>query len=439
MISICEVTKSSGTLKEDTQQWPPYYWLESPEIRPIVDDFWRVKYDEHDLALYDRFVRILGLSRGGHNGEEIGRILHMNNVRAFLAGRKKSFLTHLRSEHERLGTPELGCCWLPIQLKPRGTPGREWIQVPSQIKDLRDIASVIGQRSATESVFSLKDEFGYNSREELAKERMSLFGFLVGAVIGDVGKHRKGESRFPSKSLSLVLSKDKPNSFRFGQFTTLCARASIGLEMHRIADSPVSKHRFSKAECFQWISPASPLVGWLFHGCLGLQTGELTTYNPMRMDWLLDTPSSFKAAVLQGISESDGWVDAGDDTICIVSSPNSALLSSVLDSLNLRHRTDHQELVDVLRVPTEEGAKLPLFNPRIRSVYFEQMEIMSHAWRLPDRKRLPDEIIQYIRELSIKTQTLSGICLELAKTRGVKVTSQTIRKYIGKGKRKKER
>ena len=50
------------------------------------------------------------------------------------------------------------------------------------------------------------NEFGYNTREELIQERASLFGFLVGASIGDAGKHVKGELRFPSKALSIVLS-----------------------------------------------------------------------------------------------------------------------------------------------------------------------------------------------------------------------------------------
>jgi len=273
-------------------------------------------------------------------------------------------------------------------------------------------------------------EFGYRSRRELLEEKTSLFGFLVGATIGDAGKHRKGESRFRSKALSLVLSQNKPNSYRFGQFTTLCAQASLGLDMHRISDAPVSRSRYSDSECFRWISPASPLVGWLFHVCLGLNGEELTTYHPLRMDWLVGTPSTFKIGVLQGVSESDGWVDAGNDTVCFVSSPNTPLFSSALSSLGLKHRVDRHKSVDVIRVPTEEAVKLPIFNPRIRSIYFEQLEIMSSAKRLPERTRLPGDVIQYIRELAASIQTLSGICLELARTRGIKVTSQTVRKYI---------
>lgn len=380
--------------------------------------------------MYDRFLGILRLSKSGLNGEQIGKALHMNNVRKYLTGNKMSFLTNLRAEHDRLGPPSVSHKWLPLRLKPRGTPDGSWIQIPTGINGLLDITSVLDQRPVSESAFAGMNEFGFKTLRELLEERINLFGFLVGATIGDAGKHRKGESHFQSKSLSLMLSQKKPNSYRFGQYTTLCAQATLGLEMHRIADAPVSKFRYSDSPCFQWISPASPLVGWLFHDCLGLQGAELTTYNPLRMDWLIGTLSTFKIAVLQGVSESDGWVDAGDDTVCFVSSPNTPLFSSVLGSLGLRHRVDRQESVDVIRVPTEEAARLPIFNPRIGSIYFEQLEIMGHARRLPERKRLPDDIIRYIRELSSRFQTLNAICLEVARTRKIKVTNQTVRKYI---------
>jgi len=403
--------------------------LESPSIKPFADDFWNPKVDESDTVMYNRFLEILKLSKNGLNGDEIGRILHMNNVRKYIKGEKMSFLAILRKEHDRLGRPPAGYQWLPLGLKPRGTPNGAWIRVPTKITGMGEISSVLAQRTTSRSAFSGMSEFGYKSTQELLNEKTLLFGFLTGAFIGDAGKHRKGESRFQSKSLSLMLSQNKQNSYRFGQFTTLCTQASLGLEMHRIADAPVSKFRYSDSACFQWISPASPLVGWLFHGCLGLGPVELTTYDPVRMDWLLETPYAFKTAVLQGVSESDGWVDAGADTACFVSSPNTPLFSSVLNSLGLRHRVDRRA-VDVTRVPTEEAAKLPMFNPRIRSVYFEQMEIMSHAVRLPERQRLPDEVIHWIRELATRTRTLSSVCLELARLHGVKLTNQTVKKYI---------
>lgn len=381
--------------------------------------------------MHNRFLEILKLSKQGLNGDEIGRQLRMNNVRAFLTGRKKSFLTHLRAEHDRLGSPRSGNEWLPSSLKPRGVPGESWIQVPREIRGIDDVVSVMTQIAPNQTTSDMKSEFGYSKEDEFARERAGLFGFFIGAAIGDAGKHRKGESKFVSKAISLVLSKDKPNSYRFGEFTSLCARASLGLNMHRIADAPASKHRYSKAGCYRWISPASPLVGWVFHDCLGLRAGELTTYNPLKMDWLVDAPAWFKTAVLQGVSESDGWVDAGSDTVCLVSSPNTELFTTVLGSLGVGIRVDQQELVEVIRIPTEDAMMLPMFNPRIHSIYYEQMEIMSRAAGLPERIRLQAEVVGHIRELSSRHNTLTGVCLDLASKYGIKVSSQTVKKYIG--------
>ena len=165
-------------------RWPPYHWLVSPDIAPIASNFWRVNYDEKDMAMYNRFLEILRLSERGLNGEEIGRTLHMNNVRAFLTGRKKSFLTHIRAELDRLGIPHLGYSWLPMQLKPRGTPADKWIQVPAKINKLEDITKVICQSQIPENAISSMKEFGYSTREELAQDRTTHFGFLVGASIG---------------------------------------------------------------------------------------------------------------------------------------------------------------------------------------------------------------------------------------------------------------
>ncbi len=148
------------------------------------------------------------------------------------------------------------------------------------------------------------------------------------------------------------------------------------------------------------------------------------------MEWIMETPASFKASVFQGISESDGWVDPGADTVCIVSSPNTELFTLILNSLGFNSRVDQQKRVQIIRVPTEDAMKIPIFSPRVNSIYYEQMRVMSHATRFPERKRLPDEFISRIRELSSQYETLAEICLNLATRYGVKVSGQTVKKYI---------
>ena len=43
--------------------------------------------------MYQRFLEILRLSKAGSSGDEVGRALHMNNVRKYLTGNKMAFLT----------------------------------------------------------------------------------------------------------------------------------------------------------------------------------------------------------------------------------------------------------------------------------------------------------------------------------------------------------
>jgi len=403
--------------------------LDSPDIKPIAEHFWRANYNKEDLVMYNRFLEILKLSKSGLNGEEVGRSLHMNNVRAYLTGRKRSFLTHLRAELDRLGSPEPDSQFLPLHLKPRGTPAPDWIQIRNDINGTEDIITTLTQLHASWEAFETMSEFGYRSREDLVADRTNLFAFFLGSTIGDCSKPVKGQSRFPSMSIALTLSEAKPNSVRFGQYTSLCAQASTGLSMHRIRDAESSSYRFTDSKCLRWITEASPLWGWVFHGCLGLKDGETTTHNPVRMDWLPAASMSFKVHVLQGVSESDGWVDPGMDRHCFVSSPNSRLFSATLASMGVAARIDQQPPVEIIRIPTEDAARLELFSSRIRSNNFERLRVMSQAISFPPRKATPSEVVNWIQDLAKEYTTYNDICFELAKRHGVKVSSATVKKY----------
>ncbi len=401
----------------------------SADVRTIADDFWEVRYDGADIRAYWRYLEILRLTKEGYNAASIERILKTNNVSKYVNGQKKSFIANLKTWLERLESPRKGYQWLPIELKPRGKPGTDWIQVPKTIHGFRDILLVLEQRSPTKDALKSFKTFDYKSPREFIGERSNLFGFLLGVVVGDASKPVKGQSRFPSMSMALTLSKSKPNSLRFGSFTEFCMQASVGLVMHRIKDAPSSAKRFTESECFRWLSHSSPLIGWIFRVCLGLRDGELTTYNPLRMDWLLKTPSSFKAHFLQGLTESDGHVDAGRNHVCLVSSPNTRLLLGVLRSLGCKPATYKQPPIERIEITTSEAARLPIFNPRIRSHLYQNMLVMANALRFPSRKALPKWFVMQIQEVSPMSSNYSQACLDLARKTGYRVSNQTVKKY----------
>ncbi len=408
--------------------WPPFHWLESPEIKPIVEDFWRTRYDEDDLAMYNRFIEILRLSKDGLNGHEIGRTLHMSNVRKYLTGKKMSFLTHLRAEHEKLGSPRLGYKWLPLHLKPRGTPDETWIQVPTEVEEFGDIMSVLNQLSPTEDSYKMMERFGYKSRHELIQDRTNHLGFLIGTLLGDAGKGLRSESRFPSMKVSLVLSKAKKNSERFGEFASLTANNGLGLRMHRVSDAPASENRYSKSECFQWIAPVTPLFAWVFQVMMGLRRGEKTTYNPLRADWLLRSPLSFRIHFLQGLAESDGWINPGRDIVIVVATPNEQLLGKLLTDMGIHHRFEKQ-MVNIVQFGTAEGLKLPIFNERINSNNYENLVTMATAQRFLERSPLPSWFLKQIGHILMDCNNYDQACLAIAKETGYKVSNQTVKKY----------
>ena len=424
---------ADGTPPSDERCWPPYHWLASPEIKSFAADFWNPRFDEIDVAMYNRFLEILRLSKRGVNGDEIGRILRMNNVRKYLLGVKLSFLSFLRREHDRLGSPEPSHKWIPLRLKPRGTPGDVWIQVPEPPLTYERIDSMIKKLPMGSPEPRLLDEFGFDSEGELRRERTNLFGFLLGAVVGDSAKALKGTKRFVSRRILLVLSKNKPNSFRFGEFTTLCANSSLGLGMRRVTDLPISDKRYGKTECYAWASVSSPLNSWIFNACLGLRDGETTTYDSLRMDWILGAPREFGANFIQGLSESDGWPDAGDDAVKVVSSPNTKLFMQLLENMGCPAQFVDQPPVELLRCRTEYAARLPFFSPRIHSNLYADLQILAHAKRYPERIRLPEAAAKTIRELSKTETSANRICLELARATGHKVSSHTARKYAEEG------
>ena len=408
--------------------WPPYHWLESPEIQPIVDDFWEAKYGEDDLATYNRFLEVLALSKSGLNGDEIGKKLHINNVRKYIKGSKKSFLTLLRAEHDRLGSPRPGYKWLPLRLKPRGTPGKDWIQVPLGIRNFGDILSLLNQLEPSVESYQVMERFGYTSRDQLLQGRSNHLGFILGTMLGDAGKDLRSGRHFPSMKVSLVLSKAKKNSERFGEFASLCTNSALGLRMRRVHDAPASERRYSKSDCFQWIAPVSPLFAWIFRVMMGLKRGERTTYDSLRADWLLGAPSGFKIHFLQGLAESDGWVNPGRDLVIIVASPNERLLDRILTDLGVPHRFEKQ-LVNIVQFQTIYGLKLPIFNQLMRTNNYDNLEIMAGAKRFLERSPLPAWFLDQIKDILLKCENYDQACLEIAKRTGFKISNQTVKKY----------
>jgi hypothetical protein len=161
---------------------------------------------------------------------------------------------------------------------------------------------------------------------------------------------------------------------------------------------------------------------------MGFEPGKLTTYNPMKADWLLEAPRSAKVHFIQGLAESDGWVSPGGDEVQIVATPNEDFLGDLLTSLDTPHRLDKQK-VNVIVFGTEDGLKLPAFNERIHSNYYDKLVVMANAKRFPERSPIPDWFLDQIRPILVSCTNYNQACLEIAKQTGYKISDNTVKKY----------
>src|ERR1035437_9190666 len=226
---------------------------------------------------------------------------------------------------------------LPLKIARNFRNFERWTSVPRSLRGEDDISNLLS------GIMPLPDAYTRAERFQITltiSSRVQLFGFLLGAMVGDAGKaHSLQEDghRLPSTNLRLNLTKRFAHSERFGEYIAMCYNI-LGLRMYRTKDSPPDSRQLksvAKAGKYTWNSERSPLVAWIFSNCLGLDFRENTTVTPVNMEWMFNTSPEFRIAFIQGIAESDGHVTYGG-TIQIVSDPNVDFLVRLMNSLGAR-------------------------------------------------------------------------------------------------------
>jgi hypothetical protein len=115
----------------------------------------------------------------------------------------------------------------------------------------------------------------------------------------------------------------------------------------------------------------------MFSVGLGLQWGECTTLNCLKMDWIFDAPKSFKTRFVQGMADSDGGMKPYE--VVITSVPNADFVTRLLLDLGMTTAHTIYETNKPLRtmVNAREAAKLPIFNEFVKSYRYQRL--MTHA------------------------------------------------------------
>lgn len=340
----------------------------------FLEDFWNIVYDEKDVAQWRRFWRAWNLRAEGRDQETMATRLNVDQslVSRTLSGFKwRPNLVQMYLVHSRIQRPREGWKWM-LDCTPKPTnPYPRSLQVPERIRSHEDILEfleqfpTVGEGSEALRFFGLTSEWA----EEHAGE---LFWWLLGFLAGDMGKryvHNELRVRHYRKSAMNTRMANTDSNFRVLRYVQL-ALEIIGISSHQVR---------SESQVIHWNSTSSNIITWMVQVCAGLKEGETTSNHSLVMPWMLTCPKNLIVAFLQGVADSDGYVDTRGFYAEISSVPNISFFSELLTSVGTEPHQYPRDQPRMVRILTQQAIRLPLFNPAINSYRWQQL--VRHAIR----------------------------------------------------------
>ena len=373
------------------------YFKREGDISRFVNSFWGISLTEKDLIdlkLFSEVVKLVlqGLSpnkiskRVGFPKGKIEKWIYKINLPP--AVRLTKYYINQKTmldEQKKL---------LSINSTKGGLLTGPWLCVPEKISKYNDLLKVIDAISPLPIALKIASEFKIDSIENY---KPSFFAYLLGVLVGDSRKTGIKRNNRTTRRMGLSLTKKEISNLMFGKFVVLCSN-SLGLRMKRTKDEKPGKR--NKNPFFRWSSQCSSLIEWVYNVCLGLNDDQVTTYDPIKADWILTAPRDFKIWFLQGVADSDGFIDVGVSQVGIVTGPNTDFIENILKTLKIHTRKKflHRGKLGVVMIKTKDAYKLPVFNPFVRSYRYQLLEGIVKARRF--NHHWPDWLIQKIHKLS---------------------------------------
>jgi len=346
---------------------------------------WGINATEKGLRQVRSFCEFFQFHHNGVGVEEIARRLsaHRSTIARWREGTDQPYLIRAAKDTLKINLkPE----WklLPMHLTSGGNEASGWIQVPVNIRSYGDILGVIDQTHPLEIAYKRALQFALGQNQVQAM-RYEFFGYLLGMMVGDSGKLGGEQPRYSSMNLDLQLTLKQPTNERLGEFVMMCAN-SLGIQMERKRNKqPTGATAMGEhpSAAYRWTSERSPLLAWMFSVGLGLTWQQTTTTHPLRMDWILDTPESFRKRFVQGAADSDGCVK--NYVVEIASVPNSEFFVRVLQSLGMTTAHLGYEGGEPLktRLNCRQASTLPIFNEFVKSYRYQKMTSPNRASDTP--------------------------------------------------------
>jgi hypothetical protein len=132
---------------------------------------------------------------------------------------------------------------------------------------------------------------------------------------------------------------------------------------------------------------------------LGLNDLERTTYDAVRMNWVVSTPLEFRRGLVQGIAESDGSVNIASQTVEFWIGPNWDFFKEVLLTFGVGS-FQNREALSVTKSEVSKLGAIPAFSPLLETVRYTRFVKLVNARHIGHGKRIPPEIRDSIRENS---------------------------------------
>ncbi|HYC26520.1 MAG TPA: hypothetical protein VEB67_00680, partial [Nitrososphaerales archaeon] len=309
--------------------------------------------------------------------------IHRSTVLQWRRGTDRPYFVRCMETATRTTLKE-GWRLLPMKLDSGGNVPSDWMMVPERLVGESDVREVLEGIVPLPSNEALAVRFGVRDASS-AEGKFEAFAYVLGIMLGDAAKYGGVQNRFTSMNLDLQLSKNRPSNLDLGDYAAMCVQ-TLGIHMHRNSDkmpTGATARAMFPAPAYRWNSSRSPLIAWMFNVCLGLGTEELTSINPVNMEWILRMPKTFIKRFVQGVADSDGT--ARPYVVEIASMPNAEFVTKLLSTLGMKTARTVYEKGAPMRtsVLNAEAASLPIFNEFAKSYRYRYL--MGRASGMLDR------------------------------------------------------
>lgn len=354
----------------------------------FLNNFWGTNFSDIERKKLKLFINVHKLRNIGLSSKKISKELKKSKstIDKWLYGNSIPYIAHYLKYYSQFKDNKKR---ISINSTRGGLLIGPWIIAPEKVKSYSQIKKVVTQLTP--------------------KSELSL-AYILGVIVGDASKHGIKRKNRIARRIQLRLTTKHETNKNFGEYVSYCLR-NLKIRIHRTKNCPRGKR--NPNEFYAWHSQCSSLIDWMLKACLGINDNELTTYNKIKANWILNTPKKFRIAFLQGIADSDGYVDITQYRAGIVTKPNAEFIQKVFNSFKIKSYIGnfHKGNIKQVKIRLEDADKLPLFNPTIKSYRYQLMKKAINAKKLKHHWPiwLGNQVNSYLKDGLSSTKIINNI------------------------------